>query len=55
MERFVPVKRIAIDGKYWWVVFDKKELKYSTLLCFGRYKTKRRCQIAIDNYMNGGL
>lgn len=26
--RFVPSKRIALDGKTWWCVLDKKEIKY---------------------------
>jgi len=45
-----PRKRTAIDGKTWWCVFDTETLKYSSLLCFGKYKTKRDCQYAIDRY-----
>lgn len=44
------MKRTAIDGKIWWCVYDIKEHKYSTCLCFGKYKTKKECQIAIDFY-----
>nr|DAM02602.1 MAG TPA: hypothetical protein [Caudoviricetes sp.] len=33
---FAPAKRTAIDGRFWWVVMDKKTHKYSTLLCFGK-------------------
>lgn len=50
MDRFIPVKRTALDGKIFWVVFDRKNNEYSTLLCFGRYKTKWECQFAIDKY-----
>jgi len=46
-----PRKRTAIDGKTWWCVFDTETLKYSTLLCLGKYKTKRDCQYAIDRYL----
>lgn len=46
-----PRKRTAIDGKTWWCVFDAETLKYSTLLYFGKYKTKRDCQYAIDRYL----
>lgn len=48
---FKPAKRIALDGKVWWMVWDTDKSKYSTLLCFGKYKTKRDCQFAIDWYM----
>ncbi len=47
-----PRKRMAIDGKIWWCVFDAETLKYSTLLCFGKYKTKRDCQYDIDKCLN---
>lgn len=47
---FEARKRTAIDGKVWWCVFDLCAMKWSTLWCFGRYKTKRECQIAIDSY-----
>lgn len=42
-----PIKRTAIDGKVWWVPWDCQEHSYSTLLCFGKYKTKRECELAI--------
>lgn len=49
--RFQPVKRTALDGKTWWVVWDNKENQYCTLYNLsGRYKTKRACQFAIDYY-----
>ena len=47
-----PRKRTAIDGKIWWVVYDTDLKKYSTLICFCKYRTKSACQIAID-YYNG--
>ena len=48
MERFEPRKRTAIDGKTWWSVFDVYTMKYSAMTCFGRYKTKKAAQRAID-------
>lgn len=47
---FKPAKRISLDGKVWWMVWDTDKSKYSTLLCFGKYKTKKDCQFAIDWY-----
>lgn len=44
---FEARQRTAVDGKTWWAVFDTEKQKYSTLLCFGKYKTKRECEIAI--------
>lgn len=44
-----PRKRIALDGKTWWCVFDTDTMKWSTIILFGRYKTKKDCQIAIDS------
>ena len=45
--QFEPRQRTAVDGKVWWVVYDKSSQQYSTLLCFGRYKTKKECENAI--------
>ena len=45
--QFEPRQRTAVDGKVWWVVYDKFSQQYSTLLCFGRYKTKKECENAI--------
>lgn len=47
-----PRQRTALDGKTWWVVYDTEEQKYSTLTVFGKYKTKRECQQAIEKYSN---
>ena len=44
---FKPAKRTALDGKVWWVVWDTDQSKSSTLLCFGKYKTKKDCLFAI--------
>lgn len=44
---FVPVKRIAVDGRMWWVVADLATHKCSGLLCFGKYRTRKDCQAAI--------
>lgn len=43
-----PRKRIALDGKTWWCVFDADTMKWSTLTCFGKYAKKKDCQLAID-------
>lgn len=50
-ERFIPSKRTALDGKVWWCVYDTKRNCYSTYICHSKYKTKKRCQEAI-NYSN---
>ena len=52
MKKIIPVKRTAIDGKLWWYVYDTEARKLSTLLCFGKYRTKKDCQCAIDAYYN---
>lgn len=50
MERFIPMKRTALDGKVWWCVFDTKRMNYSTFTCHGKYKTKKLCKFYIDFY-----
>lgn len=50
MERFEPRKRTAIDGRVWWCVYDNAQNKWSTYLCFGKYKTKREAITAITVY-----
>lgn len=45
-----PRKRVALDGKIWWCVFDTDNMKWSTLIVFKKYKLKRECQAAIDSY-----
>lgn len=47
-KRFIPVKRTALDRRVWWVVFDTKTKKYSDLLYYGKYMTRKACQFAID-------
>ena len=46
-------QRTSLDGKTWWCVFDEVSMKWSTLTCFGKYKTKRDCEYAIDRYLLG--
>ncbi len=46
--RFIPQKRIAIDGKVWWCVFDMLKLNWSTYMCHGKHFTKKACQLQID-------
>lgn len=44
-----PRQRTAVDGKTWWVVYDTVARKYlDTIMYFGKYKTKKDCQYAID-------
>lgn len=52
MDKFIPMKRTAIDEKVWWCVYDTEERKFSALLCFGKYRTKKDCQCAIVAYCN---
>ena len=47
--RFEPRQRTALDGKVWWVVYDRYKQEFSSLTCFRKYKTKKDCQWAIDN------
>lgn len=48
--RFYPVKRMAIDGKIWWVVWDKETHDYSKYICHERYKRKKDAQYIIDKF-----
>ena len=50
MSRYEPRKRTALDGKMWWCVYDTYNKQWSTLLCHGKYKTKKECQYAIDKH-----
>lgn len=52
MDKFIPMKRTALDGKIWWCVYDTDTHEFLTLLCFGKYRTKKDCQYAIDTYYN---
>lgn len=45
-----PRKRIALDGRVWWCVFDVDKGNWSSLSCFGKYKLKKDCQFVIDYY-----
>lgn len=47
MKRYEPRKRTAIDCRVYWCVYDTLENKYSSMLCFTKYRTKKECQIAI--------
>lgn len=44
----IPKKRTALDGKVWWCVYDLNKHTFSTLICFGKYKTKKDCLFAIN-------
>lgn len=50
--RFIPVDRYAIDGRRWYVVYDKQENKYASFpTFFGKYTTKKDCQYAINKFV----
>ena len=51
-ERFQAQKRVWVDGKTWWCVYDLLLNGWSTYLCHGRYKTKKEAQANIDYYNN---
>lgn len=48
--RFSPSKRIDLDGKTWWGVWDAQKGCFSTVIYHGYYKTKKECQFYIDFY-----
>lgn len=50
MERFIPAKRILLDGSIRWYVWDTVRKCYSTFICHGRYRRKYICQFYIDFY-----
>lgn len=52
--RYTPRQRVALDGKSWWLPYDKLEHKWSPLTCHGKYKTKKACQAAITSYHEEG-
>ena len=47
-KRYEPRKRTAIDGRVWWCIFDNARGEWSTLVFFGRYKTRKDAQFYID-------
>lgn len=51
--RFIPQKRIALDGRQWWCVYDTQRHGWSTYLCHGKYRTRKACQYAIDHADKG--
>jgi len=48
MKQFEPRKRIALDGRLWWCVWDNMRRGWSTYTCHGKYKTRRAALIAIE-------
>ena len=50
MARLEPRQRTAIDGKVWWVAYDLRKQRYSTLVMLGKYRTKKACDAAIRFY-----
>ena len=50
MERFTARKRLALDGRVWWCIYDNKSCKWSSYVCFGKYKTKKAANAAISYF-----
>ena len=50
--RFTPKRRAAVDGKYWWCVFDNHKQTWSRIVFFGKYARKKDCLFAIKYFMN---
>ncbi len=48
MKKYEARKRTALDRRAWWCVYDLERGAWSTILCFGRYKTRKAAQFAID-------
>lgn len=48
--RFVPKKRVAIDSRVWWCIYDNERGDWSSYVCHGKYKTRKAAQYAIDKY-----
>ncbi len=51
-DRFIPLKRQALDGKWWWCAYDTLLRKFSTFIYHSNYKTKKDCQYNIEYYNN---
>lgn len=54
MERFIPRKRTALDGKTWWCVYDTVAGGWSSYVCHGRYRRKKDADFAINYYAMKG-
>jgi len=46
--KYEPRERIALDGVVWWVPYNVQTQRYSTMLCHGKYRTKKACAAAIE-------
>lgn len=44
MERYSVKKRIALDGRPWWCIWDNKTGNWSTCVFHGKYKTRKDAQ-----------
>lgn len=47
--RYKAVKRTALDGKTWWVIWDNEKGCYSTRMDHGKYKRKKDAEYRINN------
>lgn len=48
------VKRTALDGKTWWVIWDNIRNCYSTRTDHGKYRTKKAAEWRINKTLMGG-
>lgn len=48
------VKRTALDGKIWWVIWDNVHNCYSTRTDHGKYRTKKAAEWRINKTLMGG-
>ena len=48
MANYEPRQRTALDGRVWWCVYDVTNHKWSTLLCHGKYRTRKEAMYAIE-------
>ena len=53
MSYLEPRKRIALDGRVWYCIYNTKTHKWSVNPWHGKYSRKKDAQYAIDRYMKG--
>lgn len=46
--RYEARKRIALDGKIYWCIYDTENNKWSTHIYHGKYSTKKQALYAIS-------
>ena len=48
--RFIPKKRMALDGVVWWYAWDTLRNDWSTFLCHSKHKKKSDSWYEIRKY-----